>query len=171
MNARVFVSAALAAYLGLLAPAAAVRAQPADAASPAASCPYASADVAAWTPLDPDLEPALWQGEANSWPASRAQLLLLEQALREDTRLPLMARTGLSNLLVDVIARFDGSKATADRLRLADFKPEPCPDVVDSSGLPSAPACAYRFPAAGIEVPAAGRGAGWVCAALRRLTS
>ena len=36
MNARVFVSAALAAYLGLLAPAAAVRAQPADAASPAA---------------------------------------------------------------------------------------------------------------------------------------
>jgi hypothetical protein len=164
-------AAVLAAYVGLLAAAAAVRAQPSDVAPPAASCPYASADLDTWRPLDPELEPALWQGEANSWPASRAQLLLLEKALREDTRLPLIARTGLANLLVDVIARFNGSKATADRLRLADFKPEPCPEVVDSSGLPSAPTCAYRFPAAGIEVPPGGTGAGWDCAGLRRLAS
>ncbi len=163
--------AAIAVYVGLLAGVAAVRAQPSDALPPAPACPYASAQPERWTPLDPDLEPALWQAEANDWPASRAQLLLLERALREDTRLPLIARTGLSNLLIDVIARFDGTKATAHRLRLADFKPEPCPESLDSSGIPSAATCAYRFPAAGIEVPPDGAGAGWDCAAARRLTS
>ena len=163
-------TAAAAACMWLFATAVALG-QPEDPAAPAPSCAYASAQPEHWRPRDPDLDPALWQAEARTWPASRAKLLLLQQALLEDTRVPLVARTGLSNLLLDVLARFDGTKATADRLRFADFKPEPCPEVVDSSGLPSAPTCAYRFPAAGIEVPVDAAGPGWDCASLRRLTS
>lgn len=136
----------------------------------AQSCPYLDPLPANWQALDEDLSYARWEPKEGTWERSRARLQELHRQLHTDARLPEAARNGLAGLVVDVLARFDGTSATADRLRRADFKPEPCPETIEN-GMPMPGKCAWRLAAAGVEVPSADAPGAWDCAAVRRLAS
>jgi hypothetical protein len=136
----------------------------------AQSCPYLDPVTTHWQPLDADLSYARWEPSEGTWESSRARLQELHATMLADERVPSAARIGLAALLLDVLGRFDGTEATANRLRRADFKPAPCAEQIED-GIPMPARCAWQLPAAGADVPRADAPDAWPCAAVKRFAS